>query len=245
MCARPRSSSSSSRPSRWLGEPPAPLHTEEGAHGMGAHVTLLYPFTDTSLLDARRLREVREVARRVRGVRLLARAALPLSRRTPRVLCLRPEPDAPFRAMTQRARRSLSRSIQPYGGKYADPIPHATVAIARRRPCSTEIERDASPARCRSPRARPRRRCRARRDRLWRVASACRSLAEPLAQQRGARSTSPAPIASSTSPGSARRARYAAPCSTVGIHAASTPRSESASTTSLPLTPSTGSSRAA
>ena len=46
----------------------------------------------------------------------------------PRVLCLRPEPDEPFRAMTA-ALVAAFPEHPPYGGKYADPIPHATVAI--------------------------------------------------------------------------------------------------------------------
>src|SRR5579884_2977859 len=59
-----------------------------------------------------------------------------------------------------------------------------------------------------------------------------------------ARSTSPAPSTSRTSPSSARRRSRSAPCSTAGVHPARTPRSDSASTISFPVTPGTGRSRA-
>src|SRR5439155_22709075 len=62
-----------------------------------------------------------------------------------------------------------------------------------------------------------------------------------------ARSTSPAPIVRTRSPGRARPARKRAPSSTVGVQATFVQgrSSASASTTSFPLTPSTGCSRAA
>ena len=44
------------------------------------------------------------------------------------MLYLRPEPEAPFRALTA-ALVAAFPEHQPYGGKYADAIPHATVAI--------------------------------------------------------------------------------------------------------------------
>ena len=44
------------------------------------------------------------------------------------MLCLRPEPDGPFRAMTAALVEAFPEH-RPYGGKYADPIPHATIAI--------------------------------------------------------------------------------------------------------------------
>ena len=73
-----------------------------------------------------------------------------------RVLYLRPEPDAPFRAMTRVLVEAFPEH-PPYRGKYPDPIPHATVAIADES-CST---RSSAPwtDRCRSPPARPRRPC--------------------------------------------------------------------------------------
>jgi len=102
-------------------------HTAEGAHGMGAHVTLLYPFGDASLLDAARMARVSEALGpfSVFDFSLAAAMRFPAN---PRVLCLRPEPDEPFRAMTA-ALVAAFPEHPPYGGKYDDPIPHSTVAI--------------------------------------------------------------------------------------------------------------------
>jgi 2'-5' RNA ligase len=99
-------------------------HTAEGAHGMGAHVTLLYPFTD----DDRALAEAAEVVAEFPAFDFTLAAAMrfPENRR---VLCLRPEPDAPFRELTTALVRAFP-DFPPYGGKYAQVIPHATVAIA-------------------------------------------------------------------------------------------------------------------
>src|SRR6266540_3634705 len=64
---------------------------------------------------------------------------------------------------------------------------------------------------------------------------------------RPARSTSPAPIVRTRSPRRARRERKRAASSREGVHATGMPgrAAASASTTSLPSTPATGSSRAA
>jgi 2'-5' RNA ligase superfamily len=102
-------------------------HTEDGAHGIGAHVTLLYPFADASLLDLHRLGDVSDALAAFESFDF----ALATPNRfpgNPRVLCLRPEPDAPFRAMTA-ALVAAFPEHRPYGGKYDDPIPHATVAV--------------------------------------------------------------------------------------------------------------------
>ena len=103
------------------------LHTEEGAHGMGVHVTLLYPFTDSSRLDGRRLADVREIVGGFAPFDFALAAALRFPENS-RVLYLRPEPEGPFRALTA-ALVGAFPEHQPYGGKYADAIPHATVAI--------------------------------------------------------------------------------------------------------------------
>jgi hypothetical protein len=102
-------------------------HTAEGARGMGAHVTLLYPFGDASLLDAGRLARVSEALGPFAAFdfSLAAATRFPAN---PRVLCLRPDPDEPFRAMTA-ALAAAFPEHPPYGGRYDDPIPHSTVAI--------------------------------------------------------------------------------------------------------------------
>jgi 2'-5' RNA ligase len=98
-------------------------HDPAAARGVPAHVTLLYPF--------------RPPARVHRGVLRRAAAALAGQRpfdfrfatlgSFPGVVWLAPEPAAPFVAMT----RALARAFPdrpPYGGLYADVVPHLTVA---------------------------------------------------------------------------------------------------------------------
>jgi 2'-5' RNA ligase len=114
-------------------------HTDDGAHGMGAHVTLLYPFGDGDAEIA--------AARDVVGAFEAFDFALASPGRfpeTPRVLCLRPEPDEPFRALT-RALAARFPEHPPYSGKYADPVPHATVAIGNDA-LLDEIERELAPS---------------------------------------------------------------------------------------------------
>src|SRR3954454_9667910 len=102
-------------------------HTEEGAHGMGAHVTLLYPFVAAAELDMRVLDLASEALAPFESFdfSLAAATRFPAN---PRVLCLRPEPDDGLRAMTA-ALVAAFPEHEPYGGKYADPVPHMTVAI--------------------------------------------------------------------------------------------------------------------
>ena len=111
-------------------EPPSARSAAAHRRGrarMGAHVTLLYPFGDASLLDADRMPRVSEaLGRSPRSTsRSPPRCAFP---RNPRVLLPAPEPDEPFRAMTA-ALVAAFPEHPPYGGKYDDPIPHSTVAI--------------------------------------------------------------------------------------------------------------------
>lgn len=118
-------------------------HTEDGAQGVPPHVTLLYPFTDTSLLVAGRVNEVADVIRSFSAFEfsLVSVAYFPTS---PRVLYLQPDPGAPFRAMT-RALVAAFPEHQPYDGEYVDPTPHATIAVASDQVLA-EIERTVLPS---------------------------------------------------------------------------------------------------
>jgi 2'-5' RNA ligase len=102
-------------------------HTEGGARGAPAHVTLLFPFTDTAALTAERLRRVGEIVGSVPAfdVSLVATAYFA---GTPRILYLRPEPDTAFRDLTA-ALVAAFPEHPPYEGAFADVIPHATVAM--------------------------------------------------------------------------------------------------------------------
>ena len=103
-------------------------YTDDGADGMPAHVTLLYPFTDAAALVAGRIREAREVMASFAPVAFTFRelGSFPGS---PTILYLGPEPDAPFREMTE-ALVARFPEHRPYGGIHEDVIPHVTVAAA-------------------------------------------------------------------------------------------------------------------
>src|SRR5262245_6926916 len=102
-------------------------HTAEGARGMGAHVTLLYPFVDSARLGMQRVADVAGALATFEAFDFALTAAMRFPE-NPAVLCLRPEPDEPFSAMTA-ALVAAFPGHPPYGGKYDDVIPHATVAI--------------------------------------------------------------------------------------------------------------------
>jgi 2'-5' RNA ligase len=102
-------------------------HTDEGRHGMIAHVTLLYPFTDTTKLDERRTSAAADVVAAFAAFDF-SLASVGRFPANPRVLSLRPEPEAPFRELTRALVRAFPEH-QPYGGKYSDPVPHSTIAI--------------------------------------------------------------------------------------------------------------------
>ena len=118
-------------------------HTEEGARGMGTHVTLLYPFVDSSRLDMQCLADVSDALAEFEAFDFSLTSAMRFPG-NPRVLCLRPEPDDPFRAMTAALVRAFP-DHPPYGGKYAEVIPHATVAMADA-DVLDPIERELSPS---------------------------------------------------------------------------------------------------
>ena len=101
-------------------------HTRDGAEGMAAHVTLLYPFADSSEVTDDRLREL--------GATLAPFAefefTLSEARRfegDPATLYLAVDPAPPFRALT-RALVAAFPEHPPYGGTVPDPMPHVTVA---------------------------------------------------------------------------------------------------------------------
>jgi hypothetical protein len=97
-------------------------HDPSAAVGVPAHLTVLYPFHPPALAPA--------VTARLAA--LFAEFApfdysLIELRRFPGVLYLAPEPAAPFRALTRRVNEFFP-DFPPYGGKFADIIPHLTLA---------------------------------------------------------------------------------------------------------------------
>jgi 2'-5' RNA ligase len=100
------------------------LHTEDGAEGMPAHVTLLAPFVDGGRLDVGALRG--EIA----WFRPFELALHRLARfdGTPAVLYAVPDPAAPFVAMTEAL--SARFGVLPYEGAHDEIVPHLTIAIS-------------------------------------------------------------------------------------------------------------------
>jgi 2'-5' RNA ligase len=93
------------------------------AQGVPAHVTLLYPFMPLAALTE----EVREEVGRIVAAQPAFSFALTRVERWPDVVWLAPEPDAPFRALTERLATAFP-DYPPYGGAYPAVVPHLTVA---------------------------------------------------------------------------------------------------------------------
>jgi 2'-5' RNA ligase len=91
--------------------------------GVPAHVTLLYPFRPPSEIDPAVLEALRSL---FAAVGAFAYDLVEL-RRFPNVVYLRPAPDDPFRAMTQAVFARFPET-PPYGGAFAEVIPHLTLA---------------------------------------------------------------------------------------------------------------------
>jgi 2'-5' RNA ligase len=102
--------------------------TRAGADGIPPHVTLLYPFTDSALLTAGRVRAAAEIvgATRAFDVSFHSTGRFELD---PPVLYLAPDPAAPFAQLT-RALVAAFPEHRPYDGRHAELVPHLTVAIA-------------------------------------------------------------------------------------------------------------------
>jgi len=102
--------------------------TRAGADGIPAHITLLYPFTDTALLKEERVRQVAEIV----GGEPAFDVSLERTGRfelEPPILYLAPVPAAPFAALTA-ALVAAFPEHQPYAGVHPELVPHLTVAIA-------------------------------------------------------------------------------------------------------------------
>jgi 2'-5' RNA ligase len=94
------------------------------ADGMPAHITLLFPFRHPDEIDLGVLDELRACFARFQRFHFSLTA---IRRFQPGVLYLAPDPDAPFREIT-RAIWHKYPETPPYGGKFADTVPHLTVA---------------------------------------------------------------------------------------------------------------------
>lgn len=91
--------------------------------GARPHVTILYPFLPGSLLTARVRADLAAIARSVEPFEVYFGAV----RRFDDVIWIEPEPAVPFRLLTA-AVVARWPECPPYGGIFADVIPHLTVA---------------------------------------------------------------------------------------------------------------------
>ncbi|MEU1409957.1 2'-5' RNA ligase family protein [Streptomyces sp. NPDC005728] len=96
---------------------------DPSAHaGVSAHVTVLYPFLDASRIDESVCSALRETLTAHQSFEV----RFDRCGRFPGVLYLTPEPDTPFRHLTQ-AIVTRWPETPPFGGQFEDPIPHLTI----------------------------------------------------------------------------------------------------------------------
>lgn len=93
------------------------------AWGVPAHVTVLYPFLAPSAISAA---VIAGLAEAVGSVSTFACEFAATRWFGEEVVWLAPEPDEPFRALTQAVSAAFP-GYPPYGGSYKDPVPHLTI----------------------------------------------------------------------------------------------------------------------
>jgi 2'-5' RNA ligase len=98
-------------------------HVPSAAIGVPAHVTILYPFRSPDALSDQVLAVLRELFQAVPGFVV----SFTTTRRFPNGLYLAPEPAEPFQRLTELVFGRFP-DAPPYGGAYAEVIPHLTVA---------------------------------------------------------------------------------------------------------------------
>ena len=143
------------------------VHDRSAVRGAPAHVTLLYPFRHPDAIDD----AVREELRGFFAGEAPFDFSLDGACGFPGVLYLAPEPPAAFERLA-RALAERHPDTPPYGGAFADPIPHLTVAqsddVEVLAAVYAELERtgrERLPLLCRAERAH----LLVKRDRRWRV----------------------------------------------------------------------------
>ena len=105
--------------------------------GIPAHITVLYPFIPPGEITESNIKAMQNLFAQFPRFR----AKLAGTRMFPDTLYLFPEPDIPFRELTE-AIYGLFPKFQPYGGVYADVIPHLTIAQTSDRELLAQITAD-------------------------------------------------------------------------------------------------------
>jgi len=90
---------------------------------MPAHITLLYPFKHPDQVDDRLLSQLKQLFISYDPFEF----SLVETGRFPDVLYLAPEPDTPFKELTQIIAERYPET-PPFEGRFSEPIPHLTVA---------------------------------------------------------------------------------------------------------------------
>ncbi|HEU0042503.1 MAG TPA: 2'-5' RNA ligase family protein [Jiangellaceae bacterium] len=93
------------------------------AYGVPAHLTVLFPFLPVDRID----RDVHTELANLLGALEPFDVRFERTDRFPDVLFLAPEPEEPLRELTSSVAARWSE-YQPYGGQFADVVPHLTVA---------------------------------------------------------------------------------------------------------------------
>ncbi|MFE1232346.1 2'-5' RNA ligase family protein [Streptomyces sp. NPDC058745] len=105
--------------------------------GVPAHVTVLFPFLDESRIDAL----VHTALADMLGSHPAFDLRFARCGRLPEVLYLVPEPDTPLRQLTE-AIADRWPEAPPYGGRFAEIVPHLTIAQGQEGAVLEEIEAD-------------------------------------------------------------------------------------------------------
>jgi 2'-5' RNA ligase len=94
------------------------------ALGVPAHLTVLFPFVPPAGIDEATRTTLRELLSSVTAFDFSLVATRWFA---DTVLWLAPDPEAPFRALTQAVADAFP-AYPPYGGQFPDPVPHLTIA---------------------------------------------------------------------------------------------------------------------
>jgi hypothetical protein len=116
-------------------------HTADGADDMPAHITLLYPFSDSDLLDLGRIEQIRRALTSFAPFNAELVGFRRFERSLDTVLWLAPRLAASFVAMTE-ALTTAFPEHSPYGGEFESIVPHLTVAVSDDRELLARIEAD-------------------------------------------------------------------------------------------------------
>ena len=108
-----------------------------GGASIPAHVTVLYPFLDHSRINADVLDALEALLSAHRAFEIRFQACGRFSD----VLFLAPAPAGPLRALTQVVCERWPE-VPPYGGRFAEVVPHLTVAHGQEQGVFDEIEAD-------------------------------------------------------------------------------------------------------